>query len=545
MERIVDRALAWAAEGTAGRTALIPAEGAGPGGRPLKAVDWGCGPTPLCAELLRARGVDAVAWDPCFRPEELPAPGSADLVLCVEVAEHFLDPIADFRAFALRLKPGGRALLHTHLAPEEDGAFLRWWYIEDPTHVSFYSKQSLELLAEHAALERPRTEEGKFCLLRRPLPVLVAGGANLDIEGRPAAGLVARDSNPGTVALSPGGAGRNVAENLAALGLAVELVTAVGADAAGRDLIERTAARGVGTSGAVVVEGHGTSMYLSILDGEGDMALAVSGMGIYDAFGPAEALAGAERAAAAACAVSCGADADSPFSALVLDGNLLPEAAEALLDRFPGIPAWLDPVSTAKARRTAAYRGGALLGRLACTKPNLAEAEAMAEAEAEGGGAEDGAADAVTGAAEAAGTSAGAAAASRAADARERALRAAAALRARGVGTVMVSLGAEGLCAADGGGAWAVRPPAQEPVSATGAGDAALAGSLRAALLGRGAAEQALRGCAAAAITLQDARAVSPDLDGYSLLSLALRWEREGAASIETCTIEEYDHEER
>ena len=57
--------------------------------------------------------------------------------------------------------------------------------------------------------------------------VTIVGGANLDITGAPFAALIDRDSNPGLVTAAPGGVGRNIAENLARLGVPVKLLTAV------------------------------------------------------------------------------------------------------------------------------------------------------------------------------------------------------------------------------------------------------------------------------------------------------------------------------
>ena len=51
---------------------------------------------------------------------------------------------------------------------------------------------------------------------------VVFGGINMDIWGRPAQSLLARDSNPGTVTMRPGGVGRNIAHDLRLLGLEVE-----------------------------------------------------------------------------------------------------------------------------------------------------------------------------------------------------------------------------------------------------------------------------------------------------------------------------------
>ncbi|WKG03658.1 1-phosphofructokinase family hexose kinase [Mycolicibacterium sp. HK-90] len=63
-------------------------------------------------------------------------------------------------------------------------------------------------------------------------------------------------------------------------------------------------------------------------------------------------------------------------------------------------------------------------------------------------------------------------------------IRAAQALVARGVGTVLATLGAAGAVLVDGSGAWQATPPPIVPRSTVGAGDASLAGYLRAAVTG-------------------------------------------------------------
>ena len=47
---------------------------------------------------------------------------------------------------------------------------------------------------------------------------VVVGGANMDLLGSPQAILKSHTSNPGSVSSSPGGVGRNIAENLVRLG---------------------------------------------------------------------------------------------------------------------------------------------------------------------------------------------------------------------------------------------------------------------------------------------------------------------------------------
>ena len=63
-----------------------------------------------------------------------------------------------------------------------------------------------------------------------PVRAAVVGGVNMDICGRPDRSLIPRDSNPGRVRLSPGGVGRNIAHNLALMGVETSLITALGGE---------------------------------------------------------------------------------------------------------------------------------------------------------------------------------------------------------------------------------------------------------------------------------------------------------------------------
>jgi pseudouridine kinase len=163
--------------------------------------------------------------------------------------------------------------------------------------------------------------------------VVVVGGANVDVKARTTAPLVDATSNPGVVLRSPGGVGRNVAENLARLGSRVALVSTVGNDPDGDWLLAETAAAGVDVS--TVLRGGATGRYVAVLDHTGDLAVGVSDMAATDALGP-DAL-----------------DHDLLRSAdlVVLDGNLPATTIDAALSVAPRVV--VDPVSVAKAARIA------------------------------------------------------------------------------------------------------------------------------------------------------------------------------------------------
>ena len=64
------------------------------------------------------------------------------------------------------------------------------------------------------ASRREGTIFDRSTLLRAETPVYVIGAVNMDLSGTPSGELRMGDSNPGKITLSPGGVGRNIAQNL-------------------------------------------------------------------------------------------------------------------------------------------------------------------------------------------------------------------------------------------------------------------------------------------------------------------------------------------
>ena len=83
--------------------------------------------------------------------------------------------------------------------------------------------------------------------------ILVIGACLMDTKGKPHAGLDPSTSNPANIKTTLGGTARNVAENLARLGAEVKLVSAVGDDLVGQQLLAKTAASGVDTTHVQVI----------------------------------------------------------------------------------------------------------------------------------------------------------------------------------------------------------------------------------------------------------------------------------------------------
>jgi SAM-dependent methyltransferase len=115
----------------------------GPG---LHGLDYGCGPGPALAAMLREAGHHMAVYDPFFRPDPAPLARSYDFVTCSEVIEHFHDPAGEFDRLDALLRPGGWLATMTCFQ-DDDARFADWHYRRDPTHVVFYREATLHHIA--------------------------------------------------------------------------------------------------------------------------------------------------------------------------------------------------------------------------------------------------------------------------------------------------------------------------------------------------------------------------------------------------------------
>jgi pseudouridine kinase len=302
--------------------------------------------------------------------------------------------------------------------------------------------------------------------------IAVYGGANLDIQAKCLSFFHPGDSNPGSLSISPGGVGRNIAENLSRLGVGTELVSVFGTDALTAVLTDSIRAAAIRYDRSIFLPGRPSSAYVCLLDSDGSLAGAVSAMELFDEL-TVEMMGECWKA---------GDEADL----VVLDGNLPQSVLVEALSRWPDKPLLFDPVSEAKAGR-----GQALLGSLGMIKPNLREAEILAGLRYH---------DLSEGQVERAG-------------------RAARALVGLGVDEVFVSVGYLGLVYADAGVCGLVSPLDLPVVNVSGAGDAAAAGIVTGTICGydvEGKARMAMvlaSCCASSPLTVAEGMTVDDLLD--------------------------------
>ncbi|GHD44599.1 methyltransferase [Thalassobaculum fulvum] len=109
-------------------------------------LDYGCGPGPALAAMLREAGHAVALYDPFFRPDPAALERTYDFVTCTEVAEHFHRPADEFDRLERLLRPGGWLAVMTSFQTD-DARFAGWHYRRDPTHVVFYRAETFRTIA--------------------------------------------------------------------------------------------------------------------------------------------------------------------------------------------------------------------------------------------------------------------------------------------------------------------------------------------------------------------------------------------------------------
>lgn len=308
---------------------------------------------------------------------------------------------------------------------------------------------------------------GKGYIVREDDYVCVIGGSNIDIQGFPSSDLIYKDSNVGEVKMSLGGVGRNIAENLVRMGVNTRLISVVGDDVYGQKILDEARNIGLNMQDSLVLKGEATSTYLSILDQNKDMVLAISHMDICERM--------------TVDFIKSKRHIIENASICILDTNIPLTVLEFILTTFKETVFFLDTVSSTKAKKVKD-----LIGYFHTIKPNRIEAEMLTGVQIK----DDSDLE-----------------------------KAARALHEKGVVQVFISLGENGVYYSRDHVAEHIRIPKVNIVNATGAGDAFIAALALAQLKNMDIQQTAKMGIAASIIALSHENTINPTLSEETLMN--------------------------
>lgn len=190
--------------------------------------------------------------------------------------------------------------------------------------------------------------------------VLVVGAAGIDSKGKANAPLTLGSSTPGTIRVSVGGVARNIAENLARLGIEAVLLSAIGAGGSGQRILVNAGEVGINTDYLIISAEYHTAAYIALLDEKGNLVMSVDDMEILALITPQ--------------IINRRRNLIKNATLVVFDANL-PEATIAALVKVAqryGIRLCADPTSNLLAPRLKAH-----LPDLFMIIPNVFEAEIL------------------------------------------------------------------------------------------------------------------------------------------------------------------------
>ncbi len=125
---------------------------------------------------------------------------------------------------------------------------------------------------------------GRAYVLPETQRILCIGGANVDRKIHSKEAIQLGTSNPSVVMETHGGVARNIAENLARLGVPPTLLTMIGEDKEGEMLLHHMASLGADISTVIRSPLHRTGTYTAVLNVDGSMVVACADMDIYEDF---------------------------------------------------------------------------------------------------------------------------------------------------------------------------------------------------------------------------------------------------------------------
>jgi pseudouridine kinase len=291
--------------------------------------------------------------------------------------------------------------------------------------------------------------------------IIVIGGTNIDIKAKTIASYISATSNPGNVTFTPGGVARNIAHNLASLGVRVALISAIGNDPPGEITIAATGAAGVDLS--LCLRGDApTGAYVALLDEKGELVSAVNNMRILESLKPENVK--PHQAALQAAKL------------IVVDCNVRPDLLDYLAFHFSE-KLVVEPVSVAKSQklRTLLEKHEVFMAT-----PNRDQLKALTDTD----------------------------------DMDLACLE----LHERGLQNLVVHLGSEGALLSSGKGMKKIQCASHAQVrDVTGAGDAAVAGLVYGLTKGYDIAKSAQFGQAAASLVLSSTSSTAPGLTETAL----------------------------
>ena len=112
-----------------------------------KGLDFGCGPGPTLSVMFEEQGYKVDLFDKFYANDRSIFNNTYDFITATEVAEHLNNPGDELTKLFNMLSAGGVLAIMTKILDDQI-EFKSWYYKNDPTHICFFSQNTMHHLAK-------------------------------------------------------------------------------------------------------------------------------------------------------------------------------------------------------------------------------------------------------------------------------------------------------------------------------------------------------------------------------------------------------------
>ncbi|BCR36481.1 class I SAM-dependent methyltransferase [Mariniplasma anaerobium] len=132
------------------------------------ALDFGSGPGPVLQHILNTKyQFKCDIYDYYYAKHKKVFDKKYDLITSTEVFEHLSNPISILNQFHEILKSQGIVSIMTLFYPKDQETFFDWFYIRDPSHITFFTPKTFEVIASLTGFKVIDTNNYRYITLKK------------------------------------------------------------------------------------------------------------------------------------------------------------------------------------------------------------------------------------------------------------------------------------------------------------------------------------------------------------------------------------------
>jgi hypothetical protein len=135
-------------------------------------LDFGSGSNQVLINIFKKyysnyQNVNLYSYDKYFDNNENWKNNKYDIIVTTEVLEHLAKPLEELKLLHDLMNKNSYLIIMTNFHNNDKTDFLKWWYRRDPTHLSFFSLNTFEYLADKLDMQIVKKNNKNVIVLKK------------------------------------------------------------------------------------------------------------------------------------------------------------------------------------------------------------------------------------------------------------------------------------------------------------------------------------------------------------------------------------------